>query len=240
MTQRPVIGLCAAVERGQWGAWDEVCDQLPRSYSAAVQRAGGLALLLPPDDYVAENPDVVLDKLDALVLAGGSDVDPASYGAKPHPETRGARPERDRFELALAWRALERDVPFLGICRGMQMFNVATGGTLYQHLPERLGHSEHAETPGTFGDHEVDLEPGSLAARAVGANRTFVKSHHHQGVEELGEGLSVTGRSAIEGEVEAIELPDRAFALGVLWHPEEDEASRVIGALVEQASGVMR
>ena len=237
---RPVIGLCAAVERGRWGAWEEVCDQLPRAYSAAVQRAGGLALILPPDDFVAQSPDVLLDRIDALVLAGGSDVDPAAYGARPHPESRGANPGRDRFELALAYRALERDMPVLGICRGMELLNVATGGTLDQHLPDRLGHTGHAHTPGAFSDHEVALEPGSLAARAVGGTRTVVRSHHHQGIDELGEGLVASGHSVEDGLAEAVELPGRPFCLGVLWHPEEDEASRVIGALVEQTAGVTR
>ena len=131
---RPVIGICAAIESARWAAWEVVVNLSPRTYSLAVQRAGGLALILPPDDVVAESPDELLDMLDGLILAGGSDIDPASYGAKPHPETRGTRPERDRFEIALGTRALERDMPVLGICRGMQMLNVIQGGTLNQHL----------------------------------------------------------------------------------------------------------
>jgi putative glutamine amidotransferase len=229
---RPVIGICAAVERAAWGTWEVEATVSPRVYGLAVQRGGGLALLLPPDDDVAESPDELLDMLDGLVISGGSDIDPASYGALPHPETHGTRPERDRFELALAHRALERDMPVLGICRGMEMLNVALGGTLEQHI-ERL--DVHRHTPGAFCDHAVRLEPGSLAARAVGAERTGVKSHHHQGVDELGEGLTVTGRSEPDGLPEAIEVPDRRFALGVLWHPEEDEQSRVVGALVAAA-----
>jgi putative glutamine amidotransferase len=233
---RPRIAICSAIEEISWGPWRTVCDLLPRVYSLAVQRAGAIALALPPDDAVAEAPDELLDLLDGLVLAGGSDIDPATYGARPHPETYGMRPERDRFELALAHRALERDMPLLGICRGMQLLNVARGGTLMQHLPDVLGHEQHRHTPGAFADHEVWLEPGSLAARVVGAERTAVKSHHHQGIGELGEGLVVSGWSE-EGEdlPEAIELPDRRFALGVLWHPEQDERSRVIGAIVEEA-----
>jgi len=227
---RPVIGICAAIESAQWAAWEVLVNLSPRTYSLAVQRAGGLALILPPDDVAAESPDELLDMLDALILAGGSDIDPASYGARPHPETRGTRPERDRFELALGTRALERDMPVLGICRGMEMLNVIQGGTLNQHLGLEL----HRHTPGVFTDHRVELEPGSLAARVVGAELTEVKSAHHQGVEELGEGVVISGH-ADDGVVEAIELPDRSFAVGVLWHPEEDERSRVIGSLVEEA-----
>jgi putative glutamine amidotransferase len=230
-----VIGICSATEVVRWRTWEVLCNISPRVYSDAVQDAGGLAIVLPPDDESAESPDETLDLLDGLVLAGGSDVDPATYGARPHPETEGTWPERDRFELALAHRALERDIPLLGICRGLQMLNVALGGTIDQHLPDALGHERHRDVPGVFSDHEVRLEPGSLAARAVGGETTGVKSHHHQGLAELGEGLVVTGRSADDDLVEAVELPDRDFVLGVLWHPEEDQRSKVIGALVEQA-----
>lgn len=232
---RPVIGICTAVERAAWGAWQLVCNLSPRSYALSVQAAGGMVLLLPPDDVVAEQPDELLDLVDGLMLAGGSDVDPATYGARPHPETRGSWPERDRFELALAHRALAREIPVLGICRGMQMLNVACGGTLDQHLPERVGHEDHRHTPGSFSDHEVRLADGTLAARAVGSRSSAVKSHHHQGVAELGDGLAATGWSAADDVVEAIELPGRPYALGVLWHPEEDERSRVVGSLVEAA-----
>jgi putative glutamine amidotransferase len=235
---RPVIGICAAVERAQWGAWDTGAVLLPREYSDAVQRAGGMALLLPPDPALVQDPDEVLDLLDGLIMAGGADIDPSAYGAERHPETRGTVLERDRFEIALARRALERDLPLLGICRGMQLLNVARGGTLIQHLPEVHGHEEHRRSPGSFdnADHDVRLTEGSLVARAAGETEHTSKSHHHQGVDRLGEGLRVTGWSELDDLPEAIEDPSRTWALGVQWHPEVDETSRIIAVLVTQAA----
>ena len=256
---RPVIGIPSPIERASWGPWEDLAHVLSRSYVDAVQRAGGAALILPADPVWATDPDQILDRLDGLLLAGGADIDPRFYGAEPHAETHGAVPERDTVEIALARRALERDMPLLAICRGMQVLNVALGGTLHQHLPEVVGHGEHRRVVGSFvdADHDVHLVPGSLAARAAGAGyaggtkppglegdgRTpepchihVTKSHHHQGVDRLGEGLVVTGRATLDDLPEAIERPDRRFALGVQWHPEADEHSRLISALVEEAA----
>jgi putative glutamine amidotransferase len=239
--ERVAIGICAAIERASWGPWDAPVAMAPRSYPRAVQAAGALAIVLPPDERAVTSPDLVLDRVDALLLAGGSDVDPGSYGAEPHPSVAGTWPERDRFEAALTRRAIERGMPVLGVCRGMHMLNVALGGTLEQHLPDRTGDDRHRHTPGAFGDHEVRLAPDSLAARAVGGERTVVKSHHHQGVEGLGEGLVASGWSVSDELIEAVELPGPGYALGVLWHPEEDERSAVLGSLVEAvAAGVAR
>ena len=237
MNGRPVIGICTAHERARWSVWDQQAALLPTSYIASVQRAGGMALLLAPDRLLIEQPDEVLDLLDGLMLAGGVDIDPASYGAEQHVETTDVDPYRDAFELALARRAFARDLPFLGICRGMQLMNVAHGGTLRQHLPEEFGHHEHRRAIGTFdgADHDVRLTPGSLAARAAGEEVHGTKSHHHQGVGRVGDGLVVTGISESDELPEAIELPEARFALGVQWHPEADERSGLIGALVEEA-----
>lgn len=235
---RPVIGMCAALERARWSVWDLRAALLPYNYVEAVQRAGGLALMLPVDPAVVEDPDEALDLLDGLVLAGGADIDPGSYGRQAHAETVDTVPERDAFEIALTRGAIERDLPVLGICRGMQLINIACGGTLQQHLPDRFGHGEHRRVIGSFdgSDHDVRLIEGSLAARAAGELVHATKSHHHQGVERLGEGLVVSGLSALDELPEAIELPDRRFVLGVQWHPEADTASRVIGELVAEAA----
>jgi len=235
---RPVIGLCTALERARWSVWDQQAFLLPRSYVDAVQRAGGIALMLPPDEQAIDDPDPLLDLIDGLILAGGADIDPGSYGSERHPATVGTVPERDTFEIALARRALERDLPMLGVCRGMQLMNVARGGTLLQHLPESHGHHEHRRNPGSFdgADHDVRLQDGSLAARAAGETTHGTKSHHHQGVDRLGEGLEVTGWSTVDDLPEAIEVPGSRFALGVQWHPEADETSRLIEALVAEAT----
>jgi len=228
---RPVIGICSYLETVRWGAWEDRAAMVPAGYLGAVQRAGGLAVLLPPDREATRDPDPVLDLLDGLVLAGGADVDPATYGASALPTTDAPNEERDAFELALARRALERDLPLLGVCRGMQVMNVAAGGTLHQHLDSPL----HRRALGQFVDHEVRLQEGSLAARAAGETVHPSKSHHHQAVDALGEGFVVTGRSPQDGLPEAIEDPARRYALGVQWHPEADETSRLIGSLVEEA-----
>ncbi len=234
---RPVIGICTALERARWSVWDQQAMLTPRSYVDAVHRAGGIALLVPPDPETARQPDEVLDLLDGLILAGGADIDPSQYGTARHPETVGTVPERDTFEIALARRALERDLPILGICRGMQLMNVAAGGTLNQHVPESHGHEDHRRSLGSFdnSDHGVRLEPGSLAARAAGEASHGTKSHHHQGIEDLGEGLRITGWADLDELPEAIEAPGKRFALGVQWHPEADRLSPVIAAFVQEA-----
>ena len=237
---RPVIGMCVALERARWSVWDLRAALLPYNYVEAVQRVGGLALMLPVDPAAVEDPEETLALLDGLVLAGGADIDPGSYCEQAHPETVDTVPERDAFEIALTRAAIARDLPVLGICRGMQLINVARGGTLLQHLPERYGHHEHRRVVGSFdgADHDVVLNEGSLAAAAAGELSHATKSHHHQGINRLGEGLIVSGVSTLDDLPEAIELPDRRFVLGVQWHPEADTASRVIGAFVAAARQV--
>ncbi|HEY4427556.1 MAG TPA: gamma-glutamyl-gamma-aminobutyrate hydrolase family protein [Solirubrobacteraceae bacterium] len=237
----PVIGICTALERAAWSVWDQQAALLPLSYVDAVQQAGGLAVMLPPDERLVADPAPALELIDGLMLAGGADIDPSSYEHDRHPETVDTVPERDAFEIALVHGAISRDLPVLGICRGMQLLNVALGGTLLQHLPERYGHHEHRRVLGSFdgADHDVLLSEGSTAASATGEESHATKSHHHQGVDRLGEGLVVSGVSTLDDLPEAIELPDRRFVLGVQWHPEADLASTVIAAFVDAARGTI-
>ncbi|HEV2774836.1 MAG TPA: gamma-glutamyl-gamma-aminobutyrate hydrolase family protein [Solirubrobacteraceae bacterium] len=236
MHRRPTIAITCSVGDIRSGEWDEHAAFTPMAYVRAVQRAGGRAILLVADDADAADPQDLLAAIDGVILSGGgSDVAPHRYGQPPHPATAGEEPHRDGFEIALARAAKQRDIPVLGICRGMQLINVAYGGTLHQHLPDALGHDEHRELPAAFARHDVRIEPGSLAATATGNETENVLSHHHQGPDSIGDGLRVTGRAARDDSPEAIEDPDARFLLGVLWHPEEDERSRVVGALVNAA-----
>jgi putative glutamine amidotransferase len=233
---RPTIGVTSATETVSYGSWKEIPAVMsPAGYVRAVQRAGGRPVLLCPDAGDTEDPGGLLDLLDAVIITGGAgDLDPALYGQELHPEAGPVQEERDAYELALVRSARERGAPTLGICRGMQVMNLAYGGSVEQHLPDVLGHEGHRAVRGVFSDHEVRLEPGSLAARATGEESTAVKSHHHQGIHEVGHGLRATGKDTEDGSVEAVEDPELPFFLGILWHPEEDENSRVIEALVSK------
>jgi putative glutamine amidotransferase len=236
VSRRPTIGITVSVEEMTSGDWTELSDSVPHSYVRAVQQAAGRAVLMVPDPLDAADPAQLLGMVDGLIVSGAAgDVDPARYGASPHPQTRPVVPERDDFELALVRAAAERDVPVLGICRGMHVINVAYGGTLEQHLPDALEHDRHRGPPGRFTHHGVRLADGSRAASAAGARRAEVRSYHHQAVAEVAQPLRPTGWAEGDDVVEAVEDPGRRFLLGVGWHPEEDEASRVIGVLVEEA-----
>jgi len=227
------IGITAAVESASWTAWRELdANVSPRTYTDEVEAGGVAALLLPAQDAGRERIGALLDHLDGLILSGGSDLDPSTYGADADPRTTGYRIERDAFEIALTRAALDRELPVLGICRGMQLLNVACGGTLEQQVPVP---EIHLHTPGTFADHRVRLEPGMLAARAVSREQVSVRSHHHQGLGNLGEGVVASGWSEPDGLIEAIELPARGFAVGTLWHAEEEHGSPVVAALCAAA-----
>ena len=227
---RPIVGITSYAEEARWGVWEAPAALIPLAYVHAVEAAGGRALLVPPS---ADGVEETLDVLDGLILSGGADLDPESYGAEAHPETSDVRPERDSAELARLEAALARDLPVLAVCRGSQVLNVALGGDLVQHLPEVVGHEGHKHTPGVFADHDVDVLPGTKLHEVIGEHAP-VKSHHHQGYGRLGDGLREAAR-ADDGTVEAIEDPARRFALGVLWHPEEGEDAALFKALVAEA-----
>jgi putative glutamine amidotransferase len=229
-TMRPLIGITAYAEEASWGVWTVPAVLAPLRYVDKVEQAGGRALLVPPfDDAVEET----LGVLDGIVFTGGPDLDPTLYEAEAHPETTNLRPDRDRAEVALLTAALERDMPVLAICRGSQVLNVALGGDLEQHVPDRVGHVGHKETPGTFSEHPVEIEPGTRLHDVLGDGLS-IKSHHHQGYGRLGRGLVASAR-ADDGTLEALEDPSRTFALGVLWHPEEGDDLRLFEELVGEA-----
>ena len=202
---------------------------VPFDYVRAVERAGGAPLLVPP----GADAEATLAVVDGLIFSGGSDLDPELYGDPAHPETDGIVRERDDFELALMRAALARDVPVLAICRGSQVLNVALGGGIEQHVPDRVGNDTHKRTPGVFAEHDVDVFPGTRLGAILG-DRHDVKSHHHQGFDGLGEGLRESAR-APDGTIEGLEDPSRRFTLGVLWHPEAGEDGALFDALVEEA-----
>jgi gamma-glutamyl-gamma-aminobutyrate hydrolase PuuD len=227
---KPVVGITTYLTPAAWGAWEMDAALVPADYVRAVVAAGGAPLLVPPGAAVAETLDVV----DGIVFSGGSDLDPSLYGAAAHAETGGVVRERDDFELSLMRAALERDVPVLAICRGSQVLNVALGGDLEQHVPDRVGTEVHREVPGVFSEHAVEVLPDTRLSE-VFRGRSDVKSHHHQGFGALAPGLRESAR-APDGTLEAIEDPTRRFAVGVLWHPEAGEDRALFEALVAEAA----
>ena len=228
---RPLIGITTyAPDEVRFGVWTMPAALIPMSYVRAIERVGGRALLVPPSEDGVEE---TLEALDGLLLSGGEDLAPQTYGADAHPETRGVDPQRDRAELALREGALARDMPVLAVCRGSQVLNVARGGDLVQHLPEVVGDEKHKHTPGVFADHHIRLDPDSRVGALLG-ERTPVKSHHHQGYGRLGDGLRETAW-AEDGTVEGLEDPDKRFAVGVLWHPEEGDDAALFENLVAEA-----
>jgi putative glutamine amidotransferase len=225
---RPIIGITTYVEPASWGVWRDVeATLVPHAYVEAVTLAGGRPVLLPPDGTDAG----VLRVLDGLVLAGGADLNPEWYGAAPEPLTDN-RPIRDAAEMQLARAALDRDLPILGVCRGMQLLVVAAGGRLHQHLPDVLGHEKHRPAPGVYGSQQARFADGSRLAALMGDD-VEINCYHHQGVADPGT-LTVTGR-APDGLPEAVEDPGGRFVLGVQWHPEVTRDVRLFGALVQAA-----
>ncbi|MBO0815498.1 MAG: gamma-glutamyl-gamma-aminobutyrate hydrolase family protein, partial [Actinobacteria bacterium] len=232
MRHAPVIGLSAYSEPAQWAVWRAPAVLLPASYVQQVAAAGGIPVLLPPLPGVA----AAVSRLDGLILTGGGDIEPGRYGEAPHPRTTRVSEPRDAAELELLDAALGAALPVLGICRGMQLVNVARGGTLCQHLPEEAG---HASAPGAYGSHPIRVAPGTRLAEILGEDRHDVPAAHHQAVDALGDGLVATAWAA-DGVIEAVELPRDGdggpFVLAVQWHPEASTDRRLVEALVAAAA----
>jgi putative glutamine amidotransferase len=235
MSRRPLIGITSYAQPAKWGAWDLPAALIPLDYVESVERAGGRPLIVPPS---VDGVEEVLDALHGIVFSGGADIAPVNYGAEPHPETDPPQALRDAGELALVRAALDRDLPTLAICRGFQLFNIARGGDLIQHLPETLGDSRHREVKGVFSEHPVEIKEGTRLAGLLGARAPSVKSSHHQGVGRIGDGLVETAW-AEDGTLEGLEDPGKQFAVGVLWHPEAGEDKRLFEALVVEAREYM-
>ncbi len=227
---RPLIGLSAYREHADWGVWSTQTDLLNSLYARSVEAAGGIAVLLPPQGEPAAE---VVRRLDGLLITGGPDVEPSRYGAEAHPRTQTPRRERDGWELRLLDRAAAYGVPTLGICRGLQVMAVHAGGRLEQHLPEVVGHDEHSPGGDAFGWVTVHTEDGTQVRRLVGTGMQ-VNCHHHQAVATH-PGLTATAY-ADDGTLEALEDPDRAFWLGVQWHPEHGDDYGLFRGLVEAAA----
>jgi putative glutamine amidotransferase len=246
MTDHPVIGISSYQQQARWGSWDDQAILLPRRYVDKVTQAGGLPVLLPPAEGGAE----LLPRLDGLVLSGGSDVDPRQYGAAAHPAAGPFYPDRDNAELELCRHALASGLPVLGICRGLQVINVALGGTLHQHLPDLVGNNSHSPEAAGYGTHKVSVVPGTQLAAILGRSEAAVPTHHHQAIDRLGAGLVATAWTD-DGVIEAVEF-DRTpanghapgpasharppFMIAVPWHPEAGDDLSLFTALVAAAS----
>ncbi len=238
---RALIGVTAYRQAASWGPWERDAALVPGTYLDVIEAAGGQPLVIPSSSDGVNTSrrmaERVVGCLDGLVLIGGGDLEPTRYRQRPHPRTSGLSPARDELELALVDAALERPLPLLAVCRGMQVLNVALGGDLVQHLPEQVGSDHHQPRPGSFAPVAVTTERGSVVHEVLG-DRLTVFCSHHQAIATLGRGLVATA-TAEDGVVEAVELPGLPFAVGVQWHPEESGDVRLFEALVASSSTAM-
>lgn len=233
---RPVIGLTTYLEQAQSGVWDVRAAFLPNVYIEAVSRAGGIVVLVPPQPVDEAGADAVLDGLDGLILTGGKDVDSRRYGQEPHATNDEPRLDRDALEDALLTRAIARDIPFLGICRGLQLLNTVLGGSLIQHLPEAIGSTRYNAGGGIFTANPAITVPGTRTADLLG-ERVDAQSYHHQALDRVAPGLTVSARSD-DGVIQAVDVDAMTFGVAVQWHPEESAAddARLFVGLVDAAA----
>src|SRR5215472_15086537 len=235
-SERPVIGISAYSQQARWGSWDLPAVLLPRRYADMVAAGGGQPVLLPPTPGIGG----VLARLDGLVLSGGGDIDPARYGATRDPQTDAANPARDDAEIELTRQALATGLPLLGICRGLQVVNVALGGTLHQHLPDLVGTDSHAAQEIGYGSHKVSVAPATQLAAILGRSEAAVPTHHHQAIDRLGADLVATAWTD-DGVIEAVEFERPAvdhtgpFMIAVQWHPEAGDDLSLFTALIAAA-----
>ncbi|HYZ69581.1 MAG TPA: gamma-glutamyl-gamma-aminobutyrate hydrolase family protein [Mycobacterium sp.] len=234
----PVVGLTTYLQQAQTGAWNVRASFLPAIYIEGVTLAGGIASLLPPQPVDADIAARVLDGLDGLIMTGGRDVAPESYGQQAHSATDepvADNRQRDAFEFALVDGAIRRGMPLLGICRGAQVVNVALGGTLHQHLPDVIGHTHHQQGNAVFSTSAVRTVPGTRLASLIGES-SDAQCYHHQAIDRVGTGLIVSAQDS-DGVIEAVEIPGDNFVLAVQWHPEERlDDLRLFAAVVEAAA----
>jgi len=233
----PLIGITTYLEQAQTGVWDVPASFLPKVYLDAVTDAGGIAVLLPPQPVNRAVAAAVLARIDGLIVSGGADVDPGLYGQDAHPRTGRPRTDRDAWEEALLTAAIDAELPFLGICRGAQLLNVALGGTLIQHLPDVVGDDSYQPGEAVFGPKTVEVDVDSQLAAVLRQDEAALDVHvyHHQAIDRVADGLVVTARTG-EGVIEAVELPSVPFGLAVQWHPEEETVDRrLFAGLVDAA-----
>ena len=228
---KPIIGITCCMREARYSDFVRHAAILPSAYISMVDKVGGVPMIIPP----AGDMTILLDSIDGLIVSGGPDISPANYNEEPGPMTTEFYPEQDYSEMGLIERALERDMPLLGICRGMQILSVAHGGRMHQHLDTTPGHEGHGGFFGKSTEHGVVVERGSQLASIMGESFT-VNSLHHQGVSDSGS-LDVSARADHDGLIEGVERKDKKFCIGVQWHPERKGHDLLFSALIQAARG---
>lgn len=232
---KPRIGLTSYRQRGQTGVWDTEMAMIPAFYLEGITRAGGLAVMIPPQKINLEEAKEILSSVDGLMICGGRDVEASRYGQAPHEKAEEPDKLRDELEDQLLNAAIELNIPFLGICRGAQILNVNRGGTLIQHLPDLIGDNRYQQGSGVFTSARVQVAADSTLSELVGSHVDNAALYHHQAIDKVGDGLKVSARSE-DGVVEAVELENHPFGLAVQWHPEQTlEDLRIFQGLIAAA-----